>query len=310
MHSESPSAVSASIPSSGELIDELAEAMRLTFSRDGGAAATLFAFSSLPSTMDWASARIRDEVSLEQSPAGLVGSFGGGTEWTAVLAEEQSAGRGRNNRHWRSQPRAGLYLTIARLLRQEERLSSSLPLVAAVGAFRAASRLGVATCRIKWPNDILAAGTERGPLRKLAGVLIEGSTRGTSSSISIGVGLNLRGDAGLSELGGIGIDECGPGAPDYARSAAILLYEVSRAADRGLIDGFSPFQAEWVSRAAYIGEKGAVVRPHDGSIEGEGTIEGIDEEGSLLLRQDDSSVCRFISGELSLRTHARSNSGT
>lgn len=94
----------------------------------------------------------------------------GAPEWTAVLADRQTSGRGREGRTWQS-PAGGLYLSV--LLRPRAEPVSLLPLAAGVAVAEAVAGFGVA-CQLKWPNDVLASG------RKLAGILAEatsGSTR-------------------------------------------------------------------------------------------------------------------------------------
>lgn len=105
------------------------------------------------------------------APAGLV-----------VVAEEQSAGRGRLARSWISPPRAGLTFSV--LLRPEAAPSAWpwLPLLAGVAVASAVRRVAQVDAVLKWPNDVLVDG------RKLAGLLAEAVVPG---AVVIGVGLNV-----------------------------------------------------------------------------------------------------------------------
>lgn len=121
-------------------------------------------------------------------------------EGTVVVAEEQTAGRGRRGRAWESSARAGLWWSI--LLRPQvpaDRLGW-LPLVVGVGVARGlqlAADVGVA---LKWPNDVLVDG------RKLAGILAE---RLADGSVIVGVGINTEQDAADLPEGGASLRTVG-----------------------------------------------------------------------------------------------------
>jgi len=108
-------------------------------------------------------------------------------EFTCVVADEQTAGRGRRARTWHSSPGDGLYMSILFLPRSDA--SSRLPLTGLWAAVAVAETLierGVAGVDIKWPNDVLAGG------RKISGVLAEAVSAGSESlRLILGVGVNL-----------------------------------------------------------------------------------------------------------------------
>jgi BirA family biotin operon repressor/biotin-[acetyl-CoA-carboxylase] ligase len=107
----------------------------------------------------------------------------GAAPFTVVVAEEQTAGRGRGRRSWDSPPGMGLWMSV--LLRAGSPAAVPLiPLLVGLAACRAVEReaRGV-EARLKWPNDVLVEG------RKVAGVLCEGTGEGT---LVAGVGLNVR----------------------------------------------------------------------------------------------------------------------
>jgi len=111
----------------------------------------------------------------------------GAAEGTVLIAERQSAGRGRLGREWDS-PNGGLYLSA--LLRPAGRLApenlSAFPLAVAMAVVRACEGLGAADVGVKWPNDVWTA---RG---KLAGVLMESSVEGGDTAwVVVGIGLNV-----------------------------------------------------------------------------------------------------------------------
>lgn len=103
-------------------------------------------------------------------------------EGTVVIAEEQTAGRGRRGRSWESSSRAGLWWSL--LLRPPvpaDRLGW-LPLVVGVGVARGVWAAAGVDISLKWPNDVLVDG------RKLAGILAE---RLADGSVVVGVGINI-----------------------------------------------------------------------------------------------------------------------
>ncbi|HZF40872.1 MAG TPA: biotin--[acetyl-CoA-carboxylase] ligase [Blastocatellia bacterium] len=108
-------------------------------------------------------------------------------EFTCVVADGQTAGRGRRERTWHSAPGDGLYLSILFLPRSDT--SSKLPLTGLLAAVAVAETLierGVAGVDIKWPNDVLVNG------RKISGVLAEAVSAGSESlRLVLGIGANL-----------------------------------------------------------------------------------------------------------------------
>lgn len=146
---------------------------------DGESAHSLAALLDLPrvelrtsvsSTMDLA-----HTLAVEGAPAG-----------TLVLADEQTAGRGRGGKRWRSAPGAGIWMTI--LDRPND--ADALGVLAIRLGLRAApvlERHVDAPIRLKWPNDLLVDG------RKLAGILVEARWRdGSIDWVAIGIGVNVR----------------------------------------------------------------------------------------------------------------------
>ena len=110
----------------------------------------------------------------------------GAREGTMVVADEQTAGRGRLNRSWDSAAAAGLWCSV--LARPEQRMGL-LPLVAGIAAARALQSRGV-ECMVKWPNDLVVDKKSHdgspGP-RKIGGILAEVD----GDAVVIGIGINL-----------------------------------------------------------------------------------------------------------------------
>jgi BirA family transcriptional regulator, biotin operon repressor / biotin---[acetyl-CoA-carboxylase] ligase len=116
----------------------------------------------------------------------LAAARAGAAAGSVLVAEEQTAGRGRLDRSWQSQPGAGLTFSV--LLRPTGVVPGSrgwLPLLTGVAVTGALAAHVAVEARLKWPNDVLADGPD-GP-RKLAGILAEQA----GDAIVVGVGLNV-----------------------------------------------------------------------------------------------------------------------
>jgi BirA family biotin operon repressor/biotin-[acetyl-CoA-carboxylase] ligase len=120
---------------------------------------------------------------------------GGEPEGTVLVAERQSAGRGRLDRAWSAPARAGLTLSV--LLRPAVAATRLgwLPLLAGVALVEAVGRVAVVDAVLKWPNDLLArsaAEVDAGAYGKCAGLLAEAvPAQGGPAAVVLGIGLNV-----------------------------------------------------------------------------------------------------------------------
>jgi BirA family biotin operon repressor/biotin-[acetyl-CoA-carboxylase] ligase len=211
----------------------------------------------------------------ESSPSGAV-----------LVAERQSAGRGRMGRQWHAGADASLTFSLLWKLPRGV-LPAGLSLAVGVAIAEALHDFGVDGVALKWPNDILRHG------RKLAGVLIELS----GSSAVIGIGINLRLPADLP-------DEVRQNAAalDQAVDRNELLARLLAALHGVLADfgsgGFVALRDRWSALNAYAGVPVRVLSEF--SVPVEGICMGVDVDGALLL---ETAVCvqRIISGDVSLR---------
>lgn len=209
----------------------------------------------------------------------------GAAHGVVIVAEEQTAGRGRRGTHWSSPPGAGLYFSF---IARPSGPSVSLLTLAAGVAVRAgiAAATGLAP-DLKWPNDLIIGR------RKLAGILAEGLAIGTpAQAVIIGVGINLR-----------------PAAypPDVAARATSLEGELGRPSDGDAI--LAAVLAQLQERLALLQESpGDILQAwREASPNATGTrvewdgqsgvTAGIDETGALLVRSADRTE-RIIAGEL------------
>lgn len=167
---------------------------------EGGALLARVRASGLAEALiDVASCGSTNDLAREALEAGAARSI-------VVLAGTQTRGRGRRGARWADEPGRSVLMSAA--WRAEGLALEDLPflsLAAALAAARAAGDLGVAA-RVKWPNDVWVAG------RKLAGVLVETSSRGPAlETVVVGIGLNVLASPALG----------GSAAPAEARPVAV-----------------------------------------------------------------------------------------
>ncbi len=215
----------------------------------------------------------------------------GAPEWTAVLAESQTGGRGREGRAWQSPP-GGLYLSL--LLRPGNAPAALLPLAAGVAVAEAVASLGVA-CELKWPNDVLASG------RKLAGILAEASSGSAGVDwVVLGIGVNVTLDpAGLpaelrDSVTSLADQGSAAATPDVVAAAVIARLAVWYDALR---EAPSRVAAAWRERA--VPWWGSPVEVRVGSAVLNGKLAAVDDEGALVIELPGGELRRLVSGEVS-----------
>jgi len=213
---------------------------------------------------------------------------------TVVVAETQTAGRGRRGRVWASPPRRNLYFSV--ILRPElpPARAPELTLVASVALCDALRQAGV-QAGIKWPNDLLVSG------RKIAGILTELAAEPDRVHwvvVGAGVNVNARAEDFPEELRAAATSvllERGQAAP-RALFAAACFTALEEWLDRHAEDGFGPVRDAWRERSVTLGRE--VIVKADGR-EIAGTAEDIDESGALLVRSR-AGVERILSGDVKL----------
>jgi BirA family biotin operon repressor/biotin-[acetyl-CoA-carboxylase] ligase len=219
-----------------------------------------------------------------------------------LLAERQTAGRGRRGRAWASPLAAHLYLSLARQFGGGLARLGGSSLVAGVAVVDALHALGHRQVRLKWPNDIVVE--DGATLRKLGGLLVEGGGEhaGPVRAV-IGLGLNVR----MPEAFGAAIDQpwidlhaLGETRARNVIAGAVLshLLPALAAFDR---EGLAPFLARYAALDALAG-RAVALHLHDGVRDA--VAEGIEPDGALRVRLDDGAVRVVHSGEVSVRVHA------
>ena len=270
---------------------ELDDALAARRDRLGPLANRILYFETIGSTNDVAAGLAQD----------------GGHEGTIVIADAQTAGRGRRGRTWFSPPASGLYVSVvlapARARVSPERATALLTLSAGVALSEAVERVTGLAPAIKWPNDLLV------DRRKLAGILAEGVASTASvglQAVVLGYGINVMAAAYPPELAPIVTSletELGRGIDRAAVCAESLACLAARYDD--LIEGrYDAILDAWRARA--FGSRGARVEWDTPSGVRHGITEGIDEMGALLVRSA-GSVERIVAGEVRWGLHAAGN---
>ena len=200
-----------------------------------------------------------------------------------LAAEEQTAGRGQRGRRWRSARGAGATFSILRRMRCAPQLLAGLSLAVGVAAARALRSLGAGEVTLKWPNDLLAGGSNAGA--KLGGILIETRVQGREIWAVVGIGINCRPVRALGarlRRSVSALDELLRPAP--ARNAVIgaVAREVLAALEAYEHSGLPAFSEAWRALHAHEGRR-LRVRLADGRTVS-GIAAGIAPTGALRLR--------------------------
>jgi BirA family biotin operon repressor/biotin-[acetyl-CoA-carboxylase] ligase len=211
-----------------------------------------------------------------------------------LIAEHQTAGRGRHGRGWSATPRAQITMSVgvsvADPVQVPTRTWGWLSLAAGVAVVDAVSPLiegSGAAAGLKWPNDVLAGRADRRD--KLAGILAEVGRPVSGPVIVIGVGLNVtaapEGVGGATSLLDLGVP-----TPDRQQLVCSLLRELGRriAAWRAARGADPQLAADYRARSLTIGTRVRAQLP--GGTEVVGTASGIDDQGRLCLHTDDSDT--------------------
>lgn len=224
---------------------------------------------------------------------------------TVVMAEQQSAGRGRQGKEWVSPFAANIYLSIVWEFEQGAQALEGLSLAVGVAVKRALNRHGINGIQLKWPNDIYIQG------KKLGGILLEmiGDPAGQCSVI-VGVGVNMAmpvdqaatiEQAWTDVATQIKLQQSGAevvSQPQKNHLASSLISEIISLLSDFQSKGFSSYRDEWQANDAFYGKQAMISTPKQSII---GIVRGVEPNGALRLELESGKIETFIGGELSLR---------
>lgn len=215
----------------------------------------------------------------------------------ALLAEQQTAGRGRRGRAWVSPLAAHLYLSVLRRFEGGLARLGGLSLVAGVAVAEALRDGCGSAVGLKWPNDLLVDG------RKLGGILVEGGgEHGGPVQAVIGIGINVRMPETMAQdIGQPWIDLASASrgvALQRSRIAAMVLENLIRALDMFDAHGLSPFLERYRALDVLAGH---AIGVHAADGVHEVHVLGLASDGGLRVRRGDGSESILHSGEVSVR---------
>ncbi|HEY7747036.1 MAG TPA: biotin--[acetyl-CoA-carboxylase] ligase [Desulfuromonadales bacterium] len=218
----------------------------------------------------------------------------GAAEGTVVIADRQTAGKGRLGRSWVSPPGVNLYVSV--LLRPSilPYHAPQLSFLSAVAVARAVEEISGLAPNVKWPNDVLLRG------RKIAGLLNEMSaeTEGIHYVIlGIGVNLNMRAEQFPADLRypatSLALEKGEP--VSRAVFARTLLRHLDSLYELYLEVGFPPVLKAWEAFFDLIGRQ---VEVDYQSRRVQGRVEGLDDDGALMLRLSDGRAEKVLAGDV------------
>ena len=234
-----------------------------------------------------------DSVASTMDVASQLAQFGA-RERTAVVSQEQTAGRGRGGRSWQAAPGSAVFTTLILRPPVAARRLSTLPLVAGVAVAEAIERISGCTVWLKWPNDVWLEIDDA--TAKVAGILVTSSLRGDGvDHVLVGVGINVLGGARELPSGATSI-RAATGVtvtPDEVFKCLLDCFAGAYAAF--VAANGRPTLSGWLARAALLGE---VVTLEDAGRSRTGTFVGVDEDGSLLIEETAHQIHKVVAGDL------------
>ena len=222
----------------------------------------------------------------------------GAPEGTLVLAEAQTAGRGRLGRSWMSEPGTGLYFSLVLRPNVPAAQAPALTLALGLGVADGLAEAAGIRCDLRWPNDILLGD------KKCAGILVEMSSEGKSVRYAVaGMGINVN-------------QTTMP--PELSQLATSLLIETGRRHDRDTVldsvlahaeryyevfsgeefagQGAAPIIEAFSRKSSYVRGKSVVVENGESRLYG--TTAGLDGSGVLMLETAPGRIEPIVSGSV------------
>jgi BirA family biotin operon repressor/biotin-[acetyl-CoA-carboxylase] ligase len=217
----------------------------------------------------------------------------GEPEGAVVLAEEQTAGRGRAGRVWHSDRAVGIYVTVLLRPRLAPVQAPLLTMMAGLSARSAVRAVTGLTADLKWPNDLLLNG------KKTGGILTEMHAEpGQIRFVIVGIGLNVNQEKLPGALADTATSLRVETGKSQSRMELLvrLLREFENDYNRFLREGVESVVARFEEVSTYA--KGKRVRVTNGMESYVGTTAGLGPEGLLQVERDDGKVMTVIAGDV------------
>ena len=215
-----------------------------------------------------------------------------GQEFSVLLAEMQTHGRGRRGRDWVSPFGRNIYLSLRFGLPGGPEILAGLSLVVGLSLAQVVSSFSGSDLKLKWPNDVMIDG------RKLAGVLVELRGEATTGwSVVLGIGLNYdMGDSQSAAIDQPWVSLCESSKVGRNELVSALLQQLVIDLDEFRKRGFSSFRDQWNDLDFFAGKEIGVVGQELVGVSG-----GVDSLGNLMIEAVDG-VRTVNAGEVSVRT--------
>jgi BirA family biotin operon repressor/biotin-[acetyl-CoA-carboxylase] ligase len=220
-------------------------------------------------------------------------AHGGQPEGTVVLAEEQTAGRGRAGRSWHSERASGIYVTLLLRPKLAPVQAPLLTMMAGLSAHAAVQTMTGLSVDLKWPNDLMMKG------KKIGGILTEMHAEPSQVNfVIVGIGLNVNQEKFPGELGSIATSLRAETGKTHSRLELLvrLLREFESDYNRFLMEGVASVTGRFEAASSYAKDKR--VRVTNGKECYVGTTAGLSAEGLLKVRRDDGETVTVIAGDV------------
>ncbi|SMB93463.1 BirA family transcriptional regulator, biotin operon repressor / biotin-[acetyl-CoA-carboxylase] ligase [Desulfonispora thiosulfatigenes DSM 11270] len=221
----------------------------------------------------------------------------GKPEGTVIVAEEQSAGKGRLSRKWISAKGKGIWTSFILRPNILPNFAAQITLVMAVGMIKALEKnLGV-SAKIKWPNDILINDL------KVCGILTEMSAEiDRINYVIVGIGLNVNqsNDDFPDEIqdSATSLKICLGKEIKRVQMLQVILEEIEKVYNLYLEKGFSEILDEWKNNSCTLGQEVIVKMPKEII---EGMAIDIDSGGCLIVKDKENIIHKIIAGDVLVR---------
>jgi BirA family biotin operon repressor/biotin-[acetyl-CoA-carboxylase] ligase len=212
-----------------------------------------------------------------------------------VLAEYQSAGKGRRGRSWYSPFGTNIYLSMHHQFNKDPSELSGLSLATGVAIVKALEKYGVYHLKLKWPNDVLWQG------RKLSGILVEMTAEShAKTNAVIGIGLNIRVAKKTldQQQNWVDVAEILAAQPARNQIIALILNEMTQMIHDFEKYGFLYFKNDWQALHDFHQQK-ITIQTHSQHLHGR--VVGINDQGELLIIDEFDQLRNLMHGEISIR---------
>ncbi|OPH47071.1 biotin--[acetyl-CoA-carboxylase] ligase [Paenibacillus ferrarius] len=221
----------------------------------------------------------------------------GAPEGTIVLAEEQTAGRGRMGRAWHSPPGKGIWMSMVLTPRVPVYFMPQLTLLSAVALCRSIQKVCQVEIGIKWPNDLLIKG------KKVSGILLESSGEDERLKYviaGIGISVNLKTEDYPEELRNIATSLAIESGQEISREHLVqaFLHEFEDLYALYMDKGFAPIRLLWEALSVTLKRP---IRTYAPSGPIEGIADSLDDSGALTVITANGEKVKIYSGDIELK---------